>query len=407
MRKEYKIMSVALEFYNFLIPISTVERKYPGGWERCLKDYEDSSAWYDGYLLRLGSASSMDVEDIADEWKKMKFKGAELKDGRLAWEDFCILEPSAESWPCEWLETDPERSRAYLKGTDPDGIVYGMLFPEEFCGIGAMIGDIAGSGYERDRIKYRPPRLIRGRADFTGDTVLTYGVALGIIEGMKKVDRSAWLSDPAMQAAAEKEIERVMRDFARRYPDAGYGKAFGQWLRIDPPEPYGSWGNGSAMRVSFAGWYANSLEEAEMLARVSARFTHGHPEGVKGAVAAAGCIYLLRTGHGKEEVRDYAKKYYDLGFTLDEIRPSYRRDVSCAGTVPQAIVAFLENDSFEDVIRAAISLGGDSGTLAAIAGSLAEAFYPIPVELTLQAWKKLDSGIKFAVRTVTEVLRQR
>jgi ADP-ribosylglycohydrolase len=270
-----------------------------------------------------------------------------------------------------------------------------------------MIGDIAGSGYERENIKYRPPRLIRGRADFTGDTVLTYGVALGIIEGMKKVDRSAWMSDADMQASVEKDVALVMRDFARRYPDAGYGRAFREWLSHDPPKPYGSWGNGSAMRVSFAGWYANSLEEAELLAHVSARFTHGHPEGIKGAVAAAGCIYLLRTGHGKEEVRDYAQKHYVLDFTLDGIRPSYQRDVSCAGTVPQAITAFLENDSFEDVIRAAISLGGDCGTLAAIAGSLAEAFYPVPVDLTLKAWKKLDSGIKFAIRTVTEVLRQR
>lgn len=400
-------MSVALEFYNFLVPISTIERKYPGGWERCLKDYEDSAAWYDGYLLRLGSANSMDVEDIADEWKKMKFKGVELRDGRLVWEDFCTVEPDTESWPCEWLEIDPERSCAYLRGTDPDGVIYGMLFPEEFCAIGAMIGDIAGSGYERDDIKYRPPRLIRGRAGFTGDTVLTYGAALGIIEGMKKVDRSAWLSDAAMQSVVEREIALSLRSFARKYPHAGYGRGFKEWFQLSSLQPRKSWGNGSAMRVSFAGWYADSLEEAELLGKVSARLTHGHPEGIKGAVAVAGCIYLLRTGHGKEEVRDYAKRYYDIGFTLDDIRPFYRRDVSCAGTVPQAIVAFLENDSFEDVIRAAISIGGDSGTLAAIAGSLAEAFYPVPVDLTLKAWKKLDSGIKFAVRTVTEVLRQR
>jgi type I restriction enzyme M protein len=164
------------------------------------------------------------------------------------------------------------------------------------------------------------------------------------------------------------------------------------------------------MRVSFAGWYADSLEEAELLGKISARFTHGHENGIKGAVAVAGCIYLLRTGHGKDEIRQYAGGYYSklaqADFTLDNIRPTYRFDVTCEGSVPQAIEAFLENDSFEEVIEAAISIGGDSDTIAAIAGSLAEACYLVPEDLTLQAWSKLDSGIKFAIKTVTDVLRQ-
>jgi ADP-ribosylglycohydrolase len=269
-----------------------------------------------------------------------------------------------------------------------------------------MIGDISGSGYEWRNIRHRPDQLIRGRDRFTDDTVLTYGMAFGIIEGMKRVDRSAWMEDATMQVVVEKEIALSLKRFARMYPDARYGGTFRQWFRLESFEPYDSWGNGSAMRASFAGWYANSLEEAELFGRVSASFTHRHPEGIKGAVAVSGCIYLLKTGRDKEEVREYAGRYYDLGFTLDEIRPTYAYDVSCAGSVPQAIVAFLENDSFEDVIKAAISIGGDSDTIAAIAGSLAEACYPVPVDLTLRAWEKLDSGLKFAARTVTEVLRQ-
>jgi ADP-ribosylglycohydrolase len=350
----------------------------------------------------MGAMNILDLEDIIKEWEALGFKGTQRVKGRKTWKDFCVYGSFTDNQPCDWLELHPEKFCAYLKGTDPDGIIYGMLFHLSI--IGAMIGDIAGSEYKRHNIKHRPDSLIRGRDDFTGNTVLTYGVALGIIRGMRKVDRPAWLSDPDMQAVVEKEIALVTRDFARKYPGAGYGKMFREWLLLDSPAPYGSWGNGSAMRVSFAGWYADSLEEAELLGRVSASFTHSHSEGIKGAVAVAGCIYLLRAGHGKEEVRDYAKRYYNLDFTLDEIRPSYRRSVSCAGTVPQAIVAFLENDSFEDVIKAAISIGGDSGALAAIAGSLAEACYPVPEDLTSRAWEKLDSGIKFAVRTVTEVL---
>jgi ADP-ribosylglycohydrolase len=270
-----------------------------------------------------------------------------------------------------------------------------------------MIGDIAGSGYEWHNIKHRPDRLIRGNKDhFTDDTVMTYATALGIFEGMKKIDRSVWMNDETMQATVEREIALSLKRFARKYPRAGYGGAFKEWALGDSMEPYGSWGNGSAMRVSFAGWYADSLEEAELLGRVSARCTHSHPEGIKGAEAAAGCIYLLRTGHGKEKIREYASGYYNIDFTLDEIRPSYKFDVSCAGSVPQAIAAFLENDSFEDVIKAAISIGGDSDTIAAIAGSIAEACYRVPSNLLRRAWDKLDVGMQFAAKTVNEVLRR-
>jgi type I restriction enzyme M protein len=400
-------LPVAIEFYNFIVPISVIEQKYPGGWEQCLKEYSSPAVWYDEHLFRTGAMDPMDIEDIVKEWEKMGFTMAEKKNGKKVWKDFCAFGSlSRGDWPCEWLEVDPERWCAYLKGTDPDGLVYGMLFPWQFRVTGAMIGDIAGSGYEWHNVKHKPDRLIRAKDKFTDDTVLTYAVAFGIIEGMKKVDRSVWMTDAAMQDIVEKEIALAMKRFARKYPKAGYGSSFRKWFQMDSLESCDSWGNGSAMRVSFAGWYADSLEEAELLGTVSARFTHNHPEGIKGAVVIAGCIYLLRTGHGKEEVREYARKYYDIDFTLDEIRLSYKYDVSCAGSVPQAIVAFLENDSFEDAIRAAISIGGDSDTIAAIAGSLAEACYPIPEDLRSRAWDKLDSGMKFAVRTVNEVLRQ-
>jgi ADP-ribosylglycohydrolase len=226
-----------------------------------------------------------------------------------------------------------------------------------------------------------------------------------MINGMKKIDRSAWMNDSAMQNSVEREIALSIKRFARKYSHVGYGGSFQKWFAQDSLKPYGSWGNGSAMRVSFAGWCANSLEEAELLGRVSARCTHNHPEGIKGAVAVAGCIYLLRTGHGKRDIRKYAGKYYDINFTLDEIRPTYKFDETCAGSVPQAIVAFLESRSFEDTVKAAISIGGDSDTVAAIAGSIAEAYYPVPEDLRSRAWNKLDGGMKLAVRTVNEILR--
>jgi ADP-ribosylglycohydrolase len=347
-----------------------------------------------------------DADDLLNECKKMGFKLTEKKNGREVWKDVCIigLGSGVVSLP-EWLEIHPEKRCAYLKGTDPDGFVYGSLWG--LCMVGAMIGDIAGSGYERpvNNIKYKPDRLIRRRDRFTDDTVMSYAVALGILDGMEKVDRSAWMTDTAMQDTVAKEIALSLKRFARKYPKAGYGRRFKEWFCSDVLEAYDSYGNGSAMRASFAGWYADSLEEAELLGRVSARFTHGHPEGIKGAVAVAGCIFLLRGRHDKQKIREYVSKYYEIDFTLDEIRASYKFDNSCAGSVPQAIAAFLENDSFEDVIKAAISIGGDSDTIAAIAGSLAEACYPVPDDLALRAWEKLDGKMKLAVRTVTEVLR--
>jgi type I restriction enzyme M protein len=403
-------MPVTLEFYNLIIPVSVIEEKYPGGWEQCVKDHDNiwSAVWYDEHLFRLGAMNSMDIGDIIAAWEGMGFKASKRKNGQKLWKDFCVLGTLSghDNWQCEWLETDSERWCAYLKGTDPGGIIYGHLYPPLLRMAGAMVGDIAGSWYEWHNTKRKPGHLIRERDYFTDDTVLTYGVALGILEGMKKADRSVWMSDAAMQDAVEKEIAVSMKQIARKYPHAGYGASFKKWIHLDTLIPNDSWGNGSAMRASFAGWYAESLEEAELLGKISARFTHGHELGIKGAVVVAGCIYLLRTGHGKEEVRQYARGYYDIDFTLDEIRPSYEYDVSCEGSVPQALAAFFENDNFADVVGAAISIGGDSDTIAAIAGSIAEACYEVPTGLLARAWDKLDSRLKFAVRTVSEVLRR-
>ena len=248
--------------------------------------------------------------------------------------------------------------------------------------LGAACGDAAGSVYERNNIKYKlsPDKLIHPAARVTDDTVMTCAVAEGLRLGLSRVP-DEWMGNTAHEQAISSAVTDALLSFGRKYPHAGYGRSFIQWLRAKDPLPYNSLGNGSAMRCSPAGWMARSLAEAERLAMLSARVTHSHPEGLKGAVVVAGCIFLLRQGRSKEDVRRYAAGFYDLDFTLDAIRDSYRFDASCAGSVPQAILAFLEEESFTDVIAAAISIGGDSDTIAAIAGSIAEVIYPIPQDI--------------------------
>ena len=226
--------------------------------------------------------------------------------------------------------------------------------------LGAIIGDIVGSVYEWNNIKTKDFPLFSERCFFTDDTVMTVAVADALLNG--------GTSDAFIDA---------MKKFGRLYPNSGYGGRFAGWLSSDNREPYNSWGNGSAMRVAPCAWFADSLDEAESLAELSAAVTHDHPEGIKGARATAAAIYLARTGVTKAGIKDYIEtKYgYDLSRTLDVIRPRYRFNESCQGTVPEAIIAFLESDGFEDAIRNAISLGGDSDTLAAITGGIAEAYY--------------------------------
>lgn len=256
--------------------------------------------------------------------------------------------------------------------------------------LGAVCGDIAGSRYEFHNIKYclREEELIDDDCCFTDDTVMTCAVAQGFVNGFNRMQQDG---SQQKEAVLLEEIKRAMQFFGRKYPYAGYGGRFRRWIAANDPEPYNSWGNGSAMRASYAGWAAGSLEEAEWLAEISAKVTHDHPEGIKGAQAVAGSIFILRNGGGKEQVEQYVSGYYDLNFTLDKIREEYCFDVSCQGSVPQAVRAFLEGENFSDVIARAISIGGDSDTIAAIAGSIAEVIYPVPEGLKNRALKKLDS----------------
>ena len=187
-----------------------------------------------------------------------------------------------------------------------------------------------------------------------------------------------------------------MQSWGRKYPWAGYGSRFIRWLGEKDPHPYGSYGNGSAMRVASAGWLFDTLEETRRMAVLTADVTHNHPEGIKGAESVAAAIFLARTGHSKERIRDYIIREfdYDLSRTCDEIRPAYHHVESCQETVPEAITAFLEGDSFEDVIRTAVSLGGDCDTLTCIAGSMAEAFYGVPIDLQAECKRRLPADMR-------------
>lgn len=239
---------------------------------------------------------------------------------------------------------------------------------------GAILGDIIGSPYEFDRgDKTKDFPLFSAKSKFTDDTVMTIAVCDALLN--VKID--------ATDEEIKQQLVGSLRTWGKRYPRAGYGLRFRDWLASNKPEPYCSYGNGSAMRVSSVAWLYDRLDAVRKAARLSAEVTHNHPEGIKGAEATAAAIYLARTGHSKAEIRDYVVENfrYDLRRTCDEIRPGYYHVESCQETVPEAITAFLEGESFEDVIRTAVSLGGDCDTLTAIAGSIAEGFYGVPEEL--------------------------
>ena len=221
--------------------------------------------------------------------------------------------------------------------------------------LGAVTGDVAGSIYEHHNIKYclKQDELINERSRFTDDTVMTCAIAEGISNGLKQLPYE-WLTSAEHETVICNEIIKSMVYYGNKYPYAGYGGRFTRWLAANGHADSNSFGNGSAMRASYAGWIARSLLEAERLAELSAKVSHGHPEGIKGAMAVAGSIYLLLETQNKEEVRKYVGKMYDINFSLDDIRESYRFDVTCQGSVPQAIVAFLEGTDFADVISKAI-----------------------------------------------------
>ena len=233
---------------------------------------------------------------------------------------------------------------------------------------GAIIGDIVGSIYEFHNLKSKDFPLFDPRASFTDDTVMTVAVAMGLLRAF---ETDGDLVDTLTEA---------LHDYGNRYPHRGYGGRFRRWLRSSDPKPYNSWGNGAPMRCSPAGWLAASPEKAFELGMYTAAPTHKHPEGMKAAGVTAMLIWYARHGMHMKELRETAAKYYELP-VLDEIRDSYSFDVSSMGTMPVALSAFFESRSFEDAIRNAISIGGDSDTIAAITGSIAEVFYGVPDEI--------------------------
>lgn len=274
--------------------------------------------------------------------------------------------------------------------------------------MGAVCGDVAGSVYEGRNIRYKldAGHLIHEHACFTDDTVMTCAIAGALAATINALPKD-WMGDPAAERNIHSAVRDSMQCFGRLYPDAGYGSKFQAWIMAADPQPYNSWGNGSAMRVSPAGWFARTLAEAEALGALTAQVTHNHPEGVKGASVIAGCILLLRQNADKEAVREYASRFYDLSFTLDDIREYYTFDVSCQGSVPQAIVAFLEGCSFTDVLSGAISIGGDSDTIAAIAGSLAEVIYPIPPHILAAVNARLTGHLRETLANAVRCARSR
>lgn len=255
---------------------------------------------------------------------------------------------------------------------------------------GAILGDIIGSPFEFDRgDKTKDFKLFSRRSHFTDDSVMT----LAVCEALLKVG----------QDAAVKEIEDAvissMQSWGRKYPHEGYGGYFRCWLTARHPEPYNSFGNGSAMRVSAAGWLYDSLEKTRVVAKATANVTHNHPEGIKGAEATASAIFMARNGSSKEEIKKYIENefHYDLNRTLDEIRPSFHMDETCQKTVPEAIIAFLEARDFEDAIRNAVSLGGDTDTLGAITGSIAEAYFGISETLISECRNRINKDMRDVV----------
>lgn len=250
---------------------------------------------------------------------------------------------------------------------------------------GAIFGDIIGSAYEFNNTHDYNFELLRPESDFTDDSVMTFAVARALIQS---------------RGGSDEEIKETlidsMKDLGQRYPDAGYGGMFYRWVLGNDRRPYNSFGNGSAMRVSSAGWLYETLEETLHAARLSAEVTHNHPEGIKGAQATAAAVFLARTGKSKEEIRDYITEEfgYDLDKTMDDIVSKGHGEEICQVSVPQALVCFLLSDSFIDTIRRSVSIGGDSDTIACIAGGIAEAFYGMDDEYQKIVYDRIDDTLE-------------
>lgn len=251
--------------------------------------------------------------------------------------------------------------------------------------IGAILGDMIGAPYEFDRgNKSKDFPLFSRGSHFTDDTVMTIAVAEALI-----CNRDSCSED------IRESVVKHMQKWGKKYPHAGYGGMFRNWLRVIDPAPYGSYGNGSAMRVASVGWVYDTIGETRRVARLTAEVSHNHPEGIKGAEATASAIFMARHGRTKAEIKEYivSEFGYDLSRSCDEIRPAYHHVESCQETVPEAITAFMEGEDFEDVIRTAVSLGGDCDTLTCIAGSIAEAFYGVPKFMAEECRRRLPEDI--------------
>ena len=244
--------------------------------------------------------------------------------------------------------------------------------------LGAIIGDIVGSIYEFNNIRTMKFPLFTDKNFFTDDTVMTLAVA--------EILQNGYVNDN------DKVID-TLKKWGRAYPDSGYGGRFYQWLFGPSRNAYGSFGNGSAMRVSACGWYGNSEEEVKDLATKVTIVTHNHPEGLKGAIVVATCIYYARIGKSKAFIKDYIEKFYDVDFSYEELRKNYKFSATCQDSVPEALYCFLISDSFEETIRTTISIGGDCDTTSAIAGSIAEAFFGIPDNIKEEALKRLPKEV--------------
>ncbi len=246
--------------------------------------------------------------------------------------------------------------------------------------LGAIAGDIIGSVHEGAGTKTTEFPLFVARSRFTDDTVLTVAVADCLLDGGSYVDK--------------------FHEYTHEFPNRGYGTGFRHWVQSGAREPYNSWGNGSAMRVSPVAFAFQTVEEVLNEARASAEVTHNHPEGIRGAQSAAAATFLARQGASKKEIREFVQEQfgYDLDRTIADIRNTYEFDVSCQGTVPEAITAFLDSENYEHAVRLAVSLGGDADTLACITGSIAEAFYRgVPEEIATQAWTSLNHRLRKVV----------
>ncbi|MGY3776821.1 ADP-ribosylglycohydrolase family protein [Helcococcus sueciensis] len=248
--------------------------------------------------------------------------------------------------------------------------------------LGAIIGDIVGSRFEFNNHRSKEFEFFTYECFPTDDSIMTLAIAKAILESKENYSE---LSENTV---------KFMQEIGREYPDCGYGGRFYQWMFSDNPKPYNSFGNGAAMRVSAAGFAAESLEEAKVLSKLVTEVTHNHPEGIKGAEATAVAIFLAKTGKSISEIKDYIKdNYYSLDFKLDDIRETYKFNETSQDTVPQALQSFFESVDFEDSIRNAISIGGDSDTVAAICGAVAEAYYGVPTDIRKQALKFLNKQL--------------